>query len=237
MMGLDITDLSAYLTAASAAATYQPKTLTVGVDGSVLFRKTDDTIDGSANFTFDPALDTLTIGTGLIVGADVNFQYGTPGVGVASDGTYTLSIGPIDRARTGLSSAAPLILMNQDDDIGHTDCYMFSFVDSTSKYAYAEFNFGLVNPGAGSGGNGIKSLYSFGAEGTFLDNGTVSGMNFFLFDLVAQGYLLNITLAAAIFGGTVKPLAGYLSSDGTAGITGGPFTSVTVKDGLVVAGS
>lgn len=96
MMGLDITDLSAYLTAASAAATYQPKTLTVGVDGSVLFRKSDDTIDGSANLLYDPVLQTLSLGGTeddppviAAIGADTDVS-----LKLASKGDGFLQLGP-----------------------------------------------------------------------------------------------------------------------------------------------
>ncbi len=67
------------------------------------------------------------------------------------------------------------------------------------------------------------------------DQSSLSGLtlNYFInyagkFTVSASGAVLSL--------GTVKA-AGYLSSDGTAGTTGGPWTSVTVKNGLVVSGS
>ncbi len=59
--------------------------------------------------------------------------------------------------------------------------------------------------------------------------------------LDADGTTVLSTVVAAngldmVMGGTVKA-TGYLSSDGTAGTTGGPWTSVMVKNGLVVSGS
>lgn len=155
---------------------------------------------GDGTFGSINNFNSLTINESLIVGAGGNFQYGTVGSG-GGDGTYTLSVGPATLTRNGLDSAIPMIISNQDDNSAKTDVYIFSYVNSSTKYAFVELDLGLVNPAFFPGAGVFPFI--IGVEGNLADDGTISNQDFYIYDGVNNRNALTITPITATFFGTV----------------------------------
>ncbi len=174
----------------------------------------------------------------LVVGTGGNMQYGTPTID-GDTGVYTLTIGPPELARLGLSTGIPLYILNQDDGVAHTDVYISSFVDPATKYAWAELDFQLVN----SAGPVFRTLFLFGAEGNLADNGDVTNQDFYVYDAIADRNVLTITPTAAAFFGPVTAPDFVLSGGGTLAtqsyvgsqgfVTGSSATAFTNKSGAI----
>lgn len=91
-----------------------------------------------------------------------------------------------------------------------------SLIDSVvniSKYGYAENQYGVYNPAAGTP---LKQLYSLGAEGTYSDGGVLTNNGFYLFDAAAGVNRMYVKNNGNIGIGTSTPTAVLHLKAGTA---------------------
>ncbi len=151
----------------------------------------------------------------LTVGPAGHVQIGTPSV-VGGTGLYTVSIGPAAWTRFGVDATWPLIVSNLDDDAGKTDLGIAAYVNTTTKYGFAEIDFGLVNSSYIVEGGGLgKWVFLNGVEGWMANDGTITNASWYVYDALASRNVMTLTPTAATFADTVTATDFLLSGGGT----------------------